>query len=269
MINSIYSKIILLSCLCLLFIGNFSKAQTLLDRDETAMVVNAITQGYNDWQTVSISGKLKMKGLPLSPSVKIYMEKDSLLIISFRAPFVGEAGRAEITSDSVLAVNRMKKVYFKESLQDFMKYYPGTVGDLQELILGRIMIPGNGSDLVSAQDDLEIYIQEEELAVIPGEGLQVEGFGYGYLLYPDGRPKMLLVVPDLQPDITVTVGYEYLKKGYDLNLTYEAKNQNGTYQYITAQMELDQPLFGGDPIMPMSLSNKFRRITPAAFLSSF
>ena len=74
-------------------------------------VINDIIDSYMPWQSAEFSGKLKTDKLPVSPNVKIYMVRDSLLQISVRAPLLGEVGRLNLTHDEVLVVNKMKKIY--------------------------------------------------------------------------------------------------------------------------------------------------------------
>lgn len=71
--------------------------------------LNIIISSYTPWQSVELNGKLQMERLPLTPSVRIYMEYKQKIFISVRAPFVGEVGRVEIDSTQVVAVNRLKK----------------------------------------------------------------------------------------------------------------------------------------------------------------
>lgn len=242
-----------------------SNAQQPAGKTEKNELLGKIMANDFDWSAVSISGKFKMKGLPLSPSVKIYMENEKLVYISLRAPLVGEVGRAEITRDSILVVNKMKKVYFKESLEEAMKYYPGTVGDIQQLILGRLMIPGGLQKELTARDEyLEVYAQEDEYAVVPGEDFQIEGFSYGYLVDPQGFLKLLLVVPDNLEDTNVTLEYEFYKKGYDIYMSYVSPEA-----FYNATMELDQPVFGANEMTPIKLNSKFRKVSISAFLQYF
>lgn len=132
-------------------------AQTQVSPERCGEMIDSITSRWLPWNSVSISGKLKMAGLPVSPSMKIYMKRDSALFISLRAPFMGEVGRAEILGDTIMVVNKMKKTYVKESIEKALDHYPGGLADLQDLILGRIVIPGKGLLESGHSPQLEIY----------------------------------------------------------------------------------------------------------------
>lgn len=231
-------------------------------RDE---VVDSIASNWEDWEKVSLSGKFKMDGLPLSPSLKIYMERDSLIIISLRAPFVGEAGRMEITPDTILAVNKMKKTYVAESLNDILAYYPGTISDLQELILGRIILPGFGGLRDTEKENVEIYTDDfSEYSLIPSQRALLEGVSYGYLINQEFLPIVLLIIPEQDPNVNILLNYTYKKKGYDLEFIYESPTFNQDFR-----MELDNPDWEGKSIEPINLNGKYRRQNIAEFMRSF
>lgn len=240
-------------------------AQNPLSAKESKEVVDAITEPWNDWETLTISGKLKMPGLPLNPSVKIFMDKDSLIRISLRAPLMGEVGRAEIEGDSILVVNKMKKTYVKEPISTFMSRYPVTLGDLQSLLLGRIVIPGGGTLTSELEQVIELYPEaDEEYSLIPCADFELEEFSYGYLINADLQPYVLLVIPADKPEINVNVTYEYYDKGYNIVASYVSPDKiyGGT-------LELDYPTEGGSPIEPIKLNNKFVKLTPEQFMKSF
>ena len=70
-----------------------------LDEKAERKAAAKITAYYDDWKTVTLSGKLHIDGLPISPSAKIYMERGKKLVISLRAPLLGEVGTLEADSE--------------------------------------------------------------------------------------------------------------------------------------------------------------------------
>ena len=242
-------------------------AQEPLPKEEKKTVVENITQPWQDWETLTVSGKLKMAGLSLSPSIKMYMEKDSLVRISLRAPFVGEVGRAEIDADSILVVNKIKKAYIKEPLDSLLSRYPITIGDVQSLFLGRVVLPGFGTLTSDDYKVVEVFPEEQgEYSLIPGEDLELEEFSYGYLIDSESRPEVLLVIPAEKPDINVNVTYNYddKGKGYDMFVSYQSPDKiySGTLQF-------DEFVEGGNPIEPIKLNNKYLKMKLSDFVKSF
>lgn len=260
-IISMLKYLILMMVAFLTFLPGYG--DEMLGGKEKREVLNQVKQTDTDWQTVSISGKLKMKGLPVSPSVKIYMEKNCKIYISLTAFLVGEVGRCEINGDSILLVNKMKKVYVKESLAEALKYYPGTLKDLQYLILGRVVWPGQPEVVPQNIDMIEVY-RGEEISIVPGEDLLIDGFSYGYTLYPNGKPKLLLVVPDMYPDSNVMVNYDFMNNGYDIQMSYISPSRS-----YTATLELEKPKFGASSMAPIKLNDKFRKVSVENFFKLF
>ena len=246
------------------FFSQNTHAYDELTPKQKSDVINKIFDQDIDWEKASVSGKFRMRGLPLSPTVKIFMIKDSLTIISLRAPFVGEVGRGEITSDSIMMVNKRNKVYFKESIGEFLKAYPLEIGQLQKLLLGIPFFPGVADESLSDMDWMEIYGQAEEYAFIPGEKGQLDICDYGELIDSEGRLKILAIVPMTENEINVSLEYYYLPKGYNIHFSYLS-----TGPFYEADLELDQPKFEEGDMTPMDISNKYRRVSATDFFKAF
>lgn len=242
-----------------------ANAQTVLPPEDIRQMVDSVTSQWDDWETLSISGKFKMAGLPLSPSVKIYMEKDSSIFISLRAPLMGEVGRAEICDSTLRIVNKMHKVYMEEHLAKAMAYYPGGVGDLQNLLLGRAVIAGYGQLSPGLADIVEVYEEEDGLrTLIAAEEARLDGFNYGYSFSGEGLLLALMVLPVEKPDVAVTLAYTYFEKGYDLEFTYISEKKN-----YRATLELNTPEPSGGEISPIKLGDRYTKLSFEDFMKSF
>lgn len=254
----------ILVALIISFVGQ-AKAQTPVPPESKQAVVDSIISPWQPWTKVAINGKLKMPGLPLSPNVKIFMECDSSIFISLRAPFVGEVGRAEITDTTLLVVNKMKKVYVEQPIREALAAYPGGLSDIQNLILGRVSLPGLGVLSHEVEEDVEIYqALDGSMSLVVEEESSIPGFNYGYVIDNEFCPVTLLVLPERTPDVAVRLDYEYFDKGYDLSLLYKSETKN--YQ---ATLELDDPVWEGNPFDRIKLNSKFRKVDLKEFLKSF
>lgn len=242
-----------------------TEAQEPLSQKERQEVVKSMTEPWGDWQSLSISGKLKMAGLPLSPSVKIFMEKDSVVRISLRAPLMGEVGRAEFCGDTLLVVNKMKKTYMKEPLDSVMSRYPVTLGDVQSLLLGRVVIPGGGTLNPEGADMVELFAEADgEYSLIPGEMMELEDFNYGYLIDAEMLPAVLMVIPAEKPEVSVNVTYDYSPNGYEIFVSYQSPEK-----IYSGTLELDYPTEGGSPMEPIRITNKYTQLNFEQFMKSF
>lgn len=241
-----------------------ARGQQLLDEEGRHAVVDSIISPWNAWEQVSINGKLKMAGLPVTPSVKIFMQRDSSIYISLRAPFVGEVGRAEITDSTALVVNKMKKVYVEAPVDKLLAFYPGGITDIQNLLLGRVALPGLGELSHEIEENVEIYAENDSTySLVVTDENAIPGVNYGYVVDSGFWPMALLVLPTVAPDVAVTLAYEYFEKGYDLSFLYQSEKKN-----IQATFEFDEPDWEGRPFDPIKLNSKYKRVELKDFLKS-
>lgn len=249
------------------FIINTSaiKAQTLLEDAEENLVLEKITNNWKDWNIVNLSGKFKMSGLPVSPTIKVSMEKGKAIYMSLRVPILGEVGRIEIDSQSITAVNKMKRVYVKENIGQYLQYYPGSVSDIQELLLGKIVMPGFGVITPGMGDSLDVYgVEGGKYAISPNGSIAIEGVEYGYMVGSNLKPEMLLVVPENNPELNIMVEYSYPSKGYDMKLSLVSPTRN-----MSATIEFNEPEWNGNLMNPLKLTNKYTKVTIQQFMNSF
>lgn len=236
-----------------------------LSFEEKKVVVDSIISHWNDWQRVSLSGKLKMRGLPLTPSVKIFMERDSSIMISLRAPFMGEVGRAEIVGDTLTIVNKMKKTYVRESLDSVLSHYPVALSSVQDMLLGRVIIPGFGVLSEGSEAVVEIFPEEESrFTLIPSEAYEIDGFNYGYLIDGMALPEVLMVVPAAKPEINVSMTYSFYDSGYDFTLTYQKDDKA-----ISGTLQLSNPDWDGQSMDPIRIDDRYRKMDLSDFIKSF
>lgn len=218
---------------------------------------------YDNWEKVTLQGKLKMKGLPLSPSLKIFMQKDSLIDVSVRAPFVGEALRIEMSPDTITAVNKMNKTYFKEGINNFLSYYPGDLSDVQDLLLARFFLPGIDISESDLEQVIDIYFEENQYNVIPKGEAEIEGIRYGFVVDNEFHPLMLIVLSDIRPDIELAATYEYKALGYDIMISYRDSDK-----LIEPVLELKKPEWKGEVSKGIDLEKKYRRLDITDFINS-
>lgn len=218
------------------------------------VAVEGITRNYTDWETAELSGKLRVPGLPLTPTMRIFMVNDELIRISLRAPLIGEAGRVEIDRDSILLVNKMKRTYCKESISDLLKSYPAGIGDIQALLLGRIVLPTHGVLSEKNAGDVDFYpVDNGGWMLIPDEKIQFPGFQYGFLTNADGTIAGWIVTPDFS-DNDVSAEYTY-DRGMDIDVTI-----NKGMKTVNASLELDNATFGSQGFSPVQINSRYRRL---------
>lgn len=257
-------RTLVISLLCLLC-APFAAAQTFLDLESRTALLDSLAVTPEPWESVDISGRLRMEGLPLSPSVRIFMLRDSLVRISLRAPFVGEVGRAEVTDSAALVVNKMNKTYLEQPLDSLLSQYTGAVADLQRILLGQMTMPGVGAVTAATAPQVDICIDDNEaIAIVPGEEALLPLVTYGYLFPRDGSFFALRAYPDSNPDKTVTVTYIPDEGGYDIDFLYTDGEK-----VRHALLQLDAPKYGSNGFGPLKPGGNYRQVSPGDFLKAF
>lgn len=219
---------------------------------------------YEEWDRATINGKLKMKGLPLSPSIRIFMEKDSLLEISIKAPFMGEVGRIVMTQDTLLGVNKINKTFTKSSLKEFLKFYPGGLSELQSLLLGRVVMPGIGEINDKTVEMINFMSLDNGFALVPAEGYGVEGFEYGYVVDENLTPSALLVIPEFAENVNVSVIYENTKEGLNQTISYLQEDKA-----FSVEFQMRNPEWSGESSKTIIFDNKYRELPIGEFIKNF
>ena len=222
----------------------------------------SLPENFN-WEVASIQGKLKMKGLPLSPTIKIFLKKDSLIDISVRAPFVGEAGRLEMTRDSITAINKMNKTYVNESIAELLQFYPGGLGNIQDLLLGKFFLPGMDVNEVDLDEVVDIFYEDNQINVVPKGAAEIEGIKYGFVVDEFFNPLMLAVFPLRRPDIEVYAIYNYKLQGYDLQFIVKEGSRE-----IEATFEMKEPEWDGERPKMIKIDKKYRKMNFSDFITA-
>lgn len=234
------------------------------DAATSARITANILSEYIDWETVELNGKLHMDGLPLSPSVRIYMERDRSVSISLRAPFVGEVGRLEANKDSVSVINKMNRTYSTYAVAD--SPVPVDVSTLQCLLLERINIPGSGQFDDETVALLDMYVTDnlQQMLLLPKHEVEIEGCSYGFVTDADGKLAAVIVTIDSAEDDSVTV--EYTPKGDGTDIDILAAIGERIYR---AQLELKAPKWNAEGFAPIVPGPKYRRLPFRDFLKAF
>lgn len=244
-------------CLILMIVAAVAPAFAQTDYNP---VIDNIARSYAPWESAEFSGKIKTSRLPVSPTVKIFMVRDSLIQISLRAPLLGEVGRVNMTTDTIVAVNKMNRTYVKEPTANLLDIYPNLIGDIQSLLLARVVVLGHGelktehSAIVEVEDD-----REGGYILIPFVEDNLAKFSYGYLIGSNSRTRAL--VADLPGSARLELTYGY-RKGLQIGVDFERKGKK-----TEADIDFSTVRWGGKALSPLNLIN-YRRVSAKEFISS-
>lgn len=124
--------------------------------DPVAYQLAEVASTYKDWNDVEIPVELELlKPREFSVSGRATMVKNQSIYISIRV--LGfEAANIYVNNDSIHATYKLGKLYIAEDVKKLLKGYPVSVGDLQNLILGRAFVIGKGTFSPKLKGDMKI-----------------------------------------------------------------------------------------------------------------
>lgn len=226
---------------------------------EKKTIIDAVTDNYTNWGKVVLNGKLSSSILPVSATVKVYMEKDNLTLISISAPLVGEAVRIELDKDNLLMVNKMTRKYAVVSVEKLEQVYPDAQKDLQNLLLGRVAIMGKGALSKKDYNEVEIYdIADDELMIVPNEKYQPQGAAYAYVLDKGSKKlKQFLLVTEEEGN-EMACNYTWQPDG---GLVFDFVGI-GMGHTLDGAIKFNAPQWGGKPFERFEITSKYSQTSP-------
>lgn len=237
--------------------GGFSADQTEF--------LNSVTESYTSWQSVELNGKLHMDRLPVSPGLKIYMERGQSIYISVRAPFLGEIGRLELHESGLTAVNKLKKVYVSEDLSRLKDKIPAmAIENIQDLLIARAFIAGHGTLSPANQNLCSLYNEQDCWLLVPLVQPEGGSVRYGYTFDFSGKLQDLYVTT-VSGNYAALAEYSYNGKKtlIDFNLTLRDKSYE-------ARLQFDAPKWNPSrSLTPISINKDWRQVDIPTFLRSF
>lgn len=100
--------------------------------------------GYSEWNNLKLPVSIKSKQFDISLSGQAWMSRGNEIYMSLRFMGMIEVAVLSIKGDSVVAVDKYHKIYVAERISDFMRGVPFNIEDLQNLLLGRPFVLGQG-----------------------------------------------------------------------------------------------------------------------------
>lgn len=239
--KNIVSALRLLSIIFFLLFGVSSlKAQQLLSAKKASSVASEVERAsnYKNWQTASWSGKVKADMLPVSVTAKTFLRRDSLTMISLRAPLFGEVARIEIDKYSLLVVNKMKKLYWRLTFADVKDYVTTLHTNLQDILLGRVTVINSGTLSKYNVKDGDMYKVDDSTYLISFIiAVNDTDVNYGYAFDKQGRILELLASQGKPHTESAPQGMESelitISKSLSVEVNY---GNNSTDAALTAQI---------------------------------
>lgn len=233
---------------------NVSRIMTV---EEVAVATDSIVGNYDShWTDLSMQGKLSFDGLPMSVSVKVYMKRGEAVILSARAPFLGEVARVEVSQDSITLINKHTRTYNVQSLESLPVDRQAYLCDLQDILLGQVAFPGSGRltpDIAGLSK--WIALPTGETLIYPSVELQTPGVEYGFVMDSEFWQLRSFVMMLQQSGVVLQTKYQYGDKGWTLGLEIilPKKKMNG-------EVQLSYPDYEAAPLEFTVLGSKYRKV---------
>lgn len=218
-------------------------------------LIDTITSPYYEWESLSMSGKLSSPMLPVTASVKVYMERGELVVISLSAPLVGEAARIEIDKDQALVVNKLNNTYTTVAMAEIEQVCPGGIDVVQNLMLGRVTLAESG--LLTSKDSkkLDIYDAAPDVwMLLPKQDLENAPFVYLYNINkPTLKLQRFLVIAQKENGVA-DFNYSWGKK--DTTISMMAELGGGE---LSGTLKLNTPDNTPKKISRIEITSKYRK----------
>ncbi len=146
---------------------------------------------YHSWNDVELPVDLELiSPSEFSVSGRATMVKDKSIYISIRV-FGFEAANIYINNDSIHATYKMGKIYIADDVRKLLKGYPVNVGDLQNILLGRAFILGDGT--IKSANGISVLSKGATWEVTPK--CEIDGVNYYFTFNSvDDTLKLLTVL---------------------------------------------------------------------------
>lgn len=229
----------------------------ILGIEEIAVAVDSICANYDsDWTDLSMQGKLSFDGLPMRVNVKIYMKRGESVIMSARAPILGEVVRVEICPDSMVFINKATRCYHSVSLSAYAADRRAYLADIQDILVGQMAFPGHGR-LTPALAPLSQWMEMpgDNVLVYPSAPLQTPSSEYGFVLDSSSWQlrSFVLMVPAAAAVLETT--YLYGDQGWTLGLTVGLRQKE-----MKGELQLSYPDYSPAPLDFTLLADRYRKV---------
>lgn len=170
-----------------------------------AAVITGLAQSYGEWTDVSMPVKVNLlEPKYMSVSGKAVMVRDKEIYISLRV--LGfEAGGIYIDSDSVFVYEKLHKIMLAEPMSRISRATGLTLGDIQDAILGRVFVSGEGTLDVSSVKRFRLTAVDGLIAMAPEK--KQKNFAWLFNVTDSERPSLRSLTVDAAGRATLDCTY--------------------------------------------------------------
>lgn len=237
-----------------------------LDKKELKALFSSLKGSYGEWNDVKLPVKMKLRS-PKSFNIggNMTMVKDESIHLSLRV-FGMEVASLMVTTDSIYALYKMDKIYFAEDIAGFLGNFPATVGDLQNLLMGRAFQLGNSSLDASR---CSLAGTQSEWMITPAAAPR--GITYEFAVaMPDNRVRTMSVnLPGRKPIVATYSDFETTPAGAVAGTTQVEAASSKTKLDAVLEFNFDRAEWNAGGVKKWSTPKGYRRVTKAQVMKIF
>lgn len=170
-----------------------------------AAALDSVATANNNakWQRLQMPVSVNLRA-PKNVSISgtAIMDRDRSLLISLKY-FGFEIGMLYLTSDTIMVVDKVHKSYLAEPTAQFLAGVPVTIGNVQNMLLGRMFVVGK--DAISSADIRQAEIETIQGGVVVMPKNPSNRFNYGFTL--NTALQLMGLVVQAGSNAPVTVAY--------------------------------------------------------------
>ncbi len=223
-----------------------------------------LTESYGTWQDVKIPLSVSLSQ-PVKAGISgtVTMTRDRDIYISMR--FLGmEVLSIYVTQDSLFATYKPGKLYVAESLDGLLGGFPVTVGNVQDLLLGRAFVAGRGLLTTGMAADVTVTKASKGYVITPAS---VRGVGYTFSVNASDQVAMLTVTPSGSEAVTVTYGTDVSTKAGNVSPTATVlANVPGARINATLEWDLDNARWNSGSTKTWTAPKGYKKVHAADLL---
>lgn len=266
-----YLFITLISALVLASCGSGKQASTqtgyenqdgaaALSRGRLNELFGSLQRSYGVWNDVKVPVKLRLRSpKQFSVSGNMTMVAGKSISLSLRV-FGMEVAQLSVTSDSIYAFYKMDKVYFAEDIAGFMGDFPATVGNLQNLLLGRAFMLG---DRAMRSSDCSLAGNNAAWVIVPGDAPRGMSYEFAVALPANTVSSMSVNIPSRSPIVASYSDTELTVAGAVAGETTVKAVTSKAELEASIELNLDRAEWNTGNVKPWSAPKGYRRVTKA------
>lgn len=218
----------------------------------------SLQHSYGAWTDVKIPVKLHIRS-PKQFSIGGTMTMVSGKSISISLKFFGmEVAQLAVTNDSVYAFYKMDKVYFAEDLASLMGDFPVTVGNIQNLIMGRAFRLGDRRLEIS---NCSLAGYSNAWIIAPGDAPHGMSYEFAVSMPANRVSSMSINIPSRQPIVAYYTDMEMTLAGVVSGLTTIKAATSKTELEASIELNLGKAEWNEGDIKSWKAPKGYRRVS--------